>query len=75
MKTMTCKQMGGPCDMPIHGETAQEMSVNGAKHLMESNDEAHKGAIAMMQGMQNDPAAQEKWNEDFARQFAQLPED
>ena len=23
--------MGGPCDMPIHGETAEEMMQNGAK--------------------------------------------
>ena len=75
MKTMTCKQMGGPCDMPIHGETAREMSDNGAKHLMEQNDEAHKTAQSMMADMQKDPAAGQKWNEDFTRKFAELPED
>jgi vacuolar-type H+-ATPase subunit H len=73
MKTMTCKQMGGPCDTEIHGETAQEMMENGAKHLQEANDEAHKEAQNMMAEVQKDPEAQSKWSEDFAKQFAQLP--
>ena len=25
MKTMTCEQMGGPCDAAFHGETADEV--------------------------------------------------
>ena len=25
MKTMTCKQMGGPCDAAFHGNTADEV--------------------------------------------------
>jgi hypothetical protein len=75
MKTMTCKDMGGPCDMPIHGETAQEMADNGGKHLLESTDEGDKQALAMMNDMQKDPAAQKKWMEDFSRKFAELPED
>ncbi len=25
MKTMTCTQMGGPCDVPFHGNTADEV--------------------------------------------------
>ena len=75
MKTMTCKQMGGPCDMPIQGETAEEMMNNGAKHLMEQSDEAHKAAKSMMEDMQKNPAAGQKWNEDFAKQFAELPQD
>lgn len=75
MKTMTCKQMGGPCDMPIHGEIAQELSDNGAKHLKEATDEGHKQALAMMEDMQKDPVAGQKWTEDFNRKFAELPED
>jgi predicted small metal-binding protein len=74
MKTMTCKQMGGPCDESIHGETAEEMMNNGAKHLQEANDEAHKPALAMMEDMQKNPAAGQAWNDDFAKKFAELPE-
>ena len=25
MKTMTCRQMGGSCDAPFHGKTADEV--------------------------------------------------
>jgi hypothetical protein len=28
MKTMTCRQMGGPCDAAFHGNKADEMSVS-----------------------------------------------
>lgn len=72
---MTCRQMGGPCDTPIHGATAQEMSANGAKHLQESTDEGHKEALKMMADMQTNPEAGQKWNEDFAKKFAELPEE
>lgn len=75
MKTMTCRQMGGPCDMPIHGETAEELMNNGTKHVQESNDEGHKKVIAMMEEMQKDPAAGQKWTEDFNKKFADLPLD
>ncbi len=72
---MTCRQMGGPCDMPIHGETAKEMMDNGAKHIQESGDEGHKKVLTMMEDMQKDPAAGKQWNDDFDRKFAELPED
>jgi len=75
MKTMTCKQMGGPCNAPLHGETAEEMLSNGAKHLQESLDEEHEKVLTMMEDMQKDPEAGKKWNDDFAKTFALLPED
>ena len=33
MKTMTCAQMGGPCDAKITGSTQDEMIANAMKHL------------------------------------------
>ena len=75
MKTLTCRQLGGPCDMPIHGETAQELMDNGTKHIRQSNDEGHKKVVAMMEDMRNDPEAGKKWQEDFDRKFAEAPED
>lgn len=35
MKTMTCKQLGGPCDLPHHGETANDVIKAQDKHLKE----------------------------------------
>jgi predicted small metal-binding protein len=74
MKNMTCKQMGGACDMKISGDSAQEMMNNGAKHLRESTEEGDKKALQMMNDMQRSPEEQRKWQEEFERMFAQLPE-
>ena len=35
MKTMTCKQMGGPCDLPLRGESADEVIKAQDAHLKE----------------------------------------
>ena len=45
MKTMTCKQLGGPCDLPLHGDTADEVIKAQDRHLKEmvaGGDETHK---------------------------------
>jgi hypothetical protein len=52
MKTMTCKQMGGPCDAPFHGITADEVikaEDNHLKEMVASGDETHKSARKGMQ--------------------------
>ena len=53
MKTMTCKQLGGPCDFRLHGQTADEVIKAQDKHLKEivsGGDEAHKDALKDMKG-------------------------
>lgn len=72
---MTCRQMGGPCDMPIQGNTAEEMMNNGRNHVHSVDDEGHKKVIAMMVEMQSNPEAGKKWNDDFTAQFNALPEE
>lgn len=80
MKTMTCRQMGGPCDHPNHGSTVDEMMADGAKHIQEEaakGDEAHKKVLDMMMDMQKNPDSGEnkQWRAKFAADFAALPED
>ena len=75
MKTMTCRQMGGPCDAPITGSTADEMMANGAAHVHSMDDEDHKKVLAMMEEMQANPESGKEWNEKFAADFENLPED
>lgn len=36
MKTMTCRQLGGPCDHPHHGEDANEVIKAQDRHLEEN---------------------------------------
>jgi len=75
MKSMTCKEMGGPCDAKISGNTAEELMNNGSDHIRSNDDEGHKKAVAMMEDMKNKPEEGKKWNDDFAAKFDALPED
>ena len=78
MKTMTCKQMGGPCDAPLRGETADEVIKADDKHLRDmvaGGDEAHKAALAMMDERWKNPAGGMEWYEKMKADFAALPQD
>ena len=78
MKTMTCKQMGGPCDFQLHGVTADEVIKAQDSHLKEvvaGGDETHKGALKAMKGRWKHPLAGMGWYKQTKRDFADLPED
>ncbi|HEX4217403.1 MAG TPA: hypothetical protein VHZ02_03485 [Acidimicrobiales bacterium] len=78
MKTMTCKQLGGPCDFRLHGDTADEVIKAHDKHLhdiVSSGDEAHKGALKDMKGRWKRPISGMTWYRNTKRDFAALPED
>jgi hypothetical protein len=78
MKTMTCKQMGGPCDAPFKGNKADEVIKAQDKHLKEmvaGGDETHKSALKAMQGRWKNPVAGWGWYMDTKKAFAALPED
>ena len=78
MKTMTCKQLGGPCDFSHHGNTANEVIKAQDNHLKEtvaSGDETHKGALSEMQGRWKKPLSGMAWYRKAKRDFAALPED
>jgi predicted small metal-binding protein len=78
VKTMTCKQLGGPCDLPLHGNTADEVIKAQDRHLKESvagGDEAHKGALKEMKSRWRRPKSGLAWYRNTKRDFAALPED
>ncbi|MEO5709909.1 MAG: hypothetical protein ABIQ59_08805 [Nocardioidaceae bacterium] len=78
MRTMTCRQLGGPCDLPLHGETADEVIKAQDKHLKEvvaSGDTAHEGALSDMKGRWKHPVKGMGWYKTTKREFAELPED
>lgn len=75
---MTCKQMGGPCDNPFHGNTADEVIKAQDQHLKDAvakGDEAHKKASEEMQGRWKNPIAGMGWYMKKKKAFAALPED
>ena len=78
MKTMTCKQMGGPCDLAFHGNTADEVIKAEDKHLKEvvaNGDQAHEEALKAMKGRWKHPIAGMGWYKKVKSDFAALPED
>jgi hypothetical protein len=78
MKTMTCKQLGGPCDLEHHGATADEVIKSQDRHLKEvvsGGDSAHEAALNDMKGRWKRPVAGIGWYRQVKRDFAGLPED
>lgn len=78
MKTMTCAQLGGPCDVQLHGNTADEVIKAQDRHLKEvvaGGDGAHEGALKEMKGRWRHPIAGMAWYKNAKRDFAALSED
>jgi hypothetical protein len=78
MKTMTCKQLGGPCDFPLHGKTANDVIKAQDSHLKEMvarGDDTHQSALSEMQGRWKHPVSGMGWYRKTKRDFAALGED
>lgn len=77
MKTMTCEQLGGPCDLPLRGRTANDVIKAQDQHLKDmvaSGDEAHKSALKEMRGRWKNPISGMGWYRKTKRDFAGLSE-
>jgi hypothetical protein len=78
MKTMTCQQLGGPCDLAHHGATADDVIKAQDRHLKEvvaSGDSVHQEALKAMKGRWRHPKASMGWYKDVKTTFAGLPDD
>jgi hypothetical protein len=78
VKTMTCRQLGGPCDRPHQGATADEVIKTHDRHLKESvagGDQAHDGALKETKARWRKPLSGMGWYRKAKRDFAALPED
>jgi hypothetical protein len=78
MKTMTCRQLGGPCDLTLRGTTADEVIKLQDKHLksvVAEGDEAHKDALGQMKGRWKHPIKGMGWYRNVKHDFAACPED
>jgi hypothetical protein len=75
---MTCRELGGPCDVPHHGEDANDVIKAQDRHLKEAvaaGDETHRAALKDMKGRWKNPLAGMGWYRQAKRDFAALPED
>jgi predicted small metal-binding protein len=78
MKTMTCQQLGGPCDHALKGNTADEVIKAQDRHLKEAvanGDATHQSALADMKGRWKRPISGMGWYRSTKRAFAELSDD
>lgn len=78
MKTMTCKQLGGPCDLAHRGDDPNDIIKAQDQHLrdaVKAGDASHEQALKEMKGRWKNPLAGMGWYRSTKRQFAELPED
>ena len=78
MKTMTCKELGGACDLSFKANTFEEVAEMSKKHGMDmyqKGDEAHLKAMGEMQELMQSPDAMGKWFEEKRKAFETLTED
>jgi predicted small metal-binding protein len=78
MKTMTCKELGGPCDVPHRGATADEVIKAQDKHLRETvaqGDHSHEDALKAMKARWRHPISGMGWYRATKRTFAERPDD
>lgn len=75
---MTCKQLGGACDLEFHANTFEEMAEMSKKHgreMYQKSDEAHLKAMNEMQELMKAPDAMNEWFANRKKEFEALPAD
>jgi predicted small metal-binding protein len=68
MKTLTCNEMGGPCDTALSGSTPDELVGNAMEHLKAEHPEMAADVEKMT------PEQTETWNKDFHAKYEAKPE-
>ena len=78
MKSMTCKQLGGACNLVFQAETFEEMAELSKKHgteMFQKGDEAHLQAMNKMRVLMHSPDAMKEWFDNKRKEFEALPKD
>lgn len=78
MKTMTCRDLGGPCDLQHRGASADEVIKAQDRHLKEAEkagDATHQEARDAMKGRWRHPRKSMGWYNATKKAFADLPEE
>lgn len=75
MKTITCKQLGGPCETALRAHTADEAIRMQDAHLKAVGDELHAGALVEMKARWRHPVKAMGWYKQAKADFSALPEE
>jgi hypothetical protein len=77
MKTMTCQDLGGPCELAHSGTTADDIIKAQDRHLKEmvaGGDQTHATALKEMKGRWRHPVSGMGWYRATKREFAARPD-
>ena len=77
MKTMTCNQLGGACDLMFNANTFEEIKEMSKKHGMEmfqKNDRPHLKAMKEMHERIQSPDDMKVWFDKKRVEFDELPD-
>ena len=78
MKTMTCRQLGGACDLEFRSASFAEMAELRKQHgntMFQKGDEAHLAAMDAMKSLMADPNAMQQWFDGKREEFDALAEE
>ena len=76
MKTMTCQQLGGACDLEFNADTFEEMAEMSKNHgmdMFQKNDAAHLKAMNDMRSLMKSPEDMANWFDKKRKEFDALP--
>ena len=76
MKTMTCRDLGGPCESTHRASSPDEIIKAQDKHLREmvaGGDDTHTSALNEMKGRWRHPVSAMGWYRATKREFAARP--
>ena len=77
MKTMTCKELGGTCDLEFHANTFEEMaqmSQNHGKEMFQKGDKPHLQAMSEMRNLMQSADGMAKWMDGKRKEFEAKPD-
>ena len=77
MKTMTCRQLGGACDLDLNGDDYNVIIQAQDRHLREAvaaGSSEHEPALRDMKARWKHPISGMKWYKQVQRDFAALPD-
>jgi len=78
MKTMTCKQLGGACDMKFTAATFEEIAKLSKAHgteMYQQKEPAHLAAMGKMRELMHNPDDMQKWFAERKEEFDALADD
>jgi len=77
MKTMTCRQLGGACEVEFEASTFEEiaeLSKNHGMDMFQKGDSDHLEAMDKMKELMSDQESMKNWMDGKKAEFEALPE-